>query len=114
MPKMFFAPLFLLDLAATLYLWGVIWTIQMAQYPLFARIGAASWADYHMVYTRSVTFVVLPAMVTELAASGLLALARPAWLSGLLLWAGLCLRRADLGRDIFCVRPAPRHAFPQL
>lgn len=88
MPRMFFAPLFLLDTAATLYMWGVIWTIQMAQYPLFARIGAASWADYHAVYTRSITFVVLPAMATELAASGLLALARPAWLSGPLLWAG--------------------------
>ena len=96
MPKMFFAPLFLLDLAATLYLWGVIWTVQLAQYPLFARIGAASWGDYHAVYTRSITAVVLPAMVTELAASGLMALAasgllalvRPAWLSPPLLWAG--------------------------
>ena len=88
MPKAFFAPLFLLDIAAALYLWGVIWTIQLAQYPLFARIGPAPWAEYHAAYTRSVTWVVLPAMVTELAASGLLALARPAWLSPPLLWAG--------------------------
>ncbi len=88
MPKVLFAPLFLLDIAATLYMWGVIWTIQMAQYPLFARIGAAQWVDYHSVYTRSITVVVLPAMVTELGTSGLLALARPAWLSPPLLWAG--------------------------
>lgn len=88
MPKVFFAPLFLLDVAATLFMWGVIWTIQMAQYPLFARIGAVQWAGYHSVYTRSITIVVLPAMVTELATSGLLALTRPAWLSLPLLWAG--------------------------
>ena len=88
MPKVFLAPLFLLDAAATLYMWGVIWTIQLAQYPLFARIGAVQWEDYHSVYTRSITFVVLPAMVTELGTSGLLALARPAWLSPPLLWAG--------------------------
>ncbi len=87
-PKTLFAPLFLLDIAATLYMWGVIWTIQVAQYPLFARIGAAEWGEYHSVYTRSITFVVLPAMVTELGTSGLLALARPHWLSPSLLWAG--------------------------
>lgn len=87
-PEIFFAPLFLLDIAATLYMWGVIWTIQVAQYPLFARIGTAQWGDYHTVYTRSITFVVLPAMVTELGTSGLLALFRPAWLSPSLLWTG--------------------------
>ena len=87
-PKTLFAPLFLLDLAATLYLWGVIWTIQLVHYPLFARVGAAQWADYHNAHTRLMTSVVLPAMVTELGTSGLLALVRPAWLSPSLLLAG--------------------------
>ncbi len=87
-PRALLAPLFLLDIAATLYMWGVIWTIQVAQYPLFARIGAAQWGEYHAVYTRSISFVVLLAMVTELGVSGLLALARPAWLSPGFLWAG--------------------------
>lgn len=87
-PRTLFAPLFLLDLAATLYLWGVIWTIQIVHYPLFARVGAAQWADYHNAHTRLMTIVVLPAMVTELGTSGLLALARPAWLSPSLLWTG--------------------------
>ncbi|MGI4788782.1 MAG: hypothetical protein ACRYFS_08020 [Janthinobacterium lividum] len=88
MPKAFFAPLFLLDVAATLYLWGVIWTVQLVHYPLFARVGAAQWADYHAAHTRLMTLVVLPAMVTELGTSGLLALTSPAWLSPPLLWAG--------------------------
>ena len=87
-PKSLLAPLFLLDLAATLYMWGVIWTIQVVHYPLFARVGAGEWAGYHSAHTRLITFIVLPAMVTELGTSGLLALTRPAWLSPPLLWAG--------------------------
>lgn len=88
MPKAVFAPLFLLDLASTLYLWGVIWTVQVVHYPLFARVGAEHWLEYHAAHTRLMTGVVLPAMVTEMGTSGLLALARPAWLSPGLLWAG--------------------------
>jgi len=88
MPRAFFASLFLLDLSATLYLWGVIWTVQLVHYPLFARVGAQNWADYHAAHTRLMTLVVLPAMVTELGCSGLLALARPPWLAPGLLWGG--------------------------
>ncbi len=87
-PKSLLAPLFLLDIAATLYMWGVIWTVQLVHYPLFARVGAQNWAEYHSAHTRLMTLVVLPAMVTELGASGLLALSRPSWLSPGLLWAG--------------------------
>ncbi len=105
MPKALFAPLFLLDTAATLYMWGVIWTIQMAQYPLFARIGAAQWGDYHAVYTRSITVVVLPAMVTELGTSGLLAFLRPAWLSPALLWAGFACAVLTWGVTFFVSVP---------
>ena len=91
MPPFLFSLCFLLDLAATLYLWGVIWTIQLVQYPLFARVGAAGWADFHAAHTRLMTLVVLPAMVTEMGTSGLLALGRPAWLSAPLLWLGFGL-----------------------
>ena len=87
-PKVFLAPLFLLDIASTLYLWGVIWTIQVVHYPLFARVGADHWAGYHAAHTRLMTYIVLLAMVTELGTSGLLALSRPPWLSPRLLWAG--------------------------
>ena len=91
MPKALFAPLFLLDLAATLYMWGVIWTVQLVHYPLFARVGVQNWEDYHTAHTRLMTLVVLPAMVTELGTSGLLALTRPSWLAPGLLWAGFAL-----------------------
>ena len=91
MLRAFFAPLFLLDLASTLYLWGVIWTVQIVHYPLFTRVGTASWADYHTAHTRRMTVVVLSAMVTELGCSGLLAFAHPSWLATGLLWVGFAL-----------------------
>ncbi len=96
LPPAFISPtllslLLLLDIAATLYIWGVIWTVQVIHYPLFARVGAAGWAAYHGAHTRQMTAVVPPTMVTELGASGLLALARPARLSPGLLWLGFAL-----------------------
>lgn len=105
MPKALFAPLFLLDSAATLYLWGVIWTVQLVHYPLFARVGAAHWAEYHAAHTRLMTLVVLPAMVTELGSSGLLALARPSWLSPPLLWAGFACAVLTWGVTFFVSVP---------
>ena len=91
LPPRVCAALFLVDIAAALYMVGVIWTVQLVHYPLFLRVGAAGWAAYHEAHTRQMTVVVLPAMVAELAASGLLALARPPWLSPGLLWLGFGL-----------------------
>ena len=91
LPTRVCAALFLSDVAAALYMMGVIWTVQLVHYPLFLRVGAADWAAYHDAHTRQMTYVVLPAMVAELAASGLLVLARPPWLSPGLLWLGFAL-----------------------
>ncbi len=105
MPPILLSLCFLLDLAATLYLWGVIWTVQLALYPLFARVGAVEWASYHAGHARLITCVVLPAMVTELGTSGLLALLRPAWLSSPLLWLGFALALGTWGVTFFVSVP---------
>ncbi len=105
MPKAFFAPLFLLDVAATLFMWGVIWTVQRVHYPLFARVGAENWAEYHNAHTRLMTLVVLPAMATELGTSSLLALTRPPWLSPPLLWAGFACAVLTWGVTFFVSVP---------
>lgn len=91
LPPRVCAVLFLVDITAALYMMGVIWTVQLVHYPLFLRVGAAGWAAYHDAHTRQMTAVVLPAMVAELGAAGLLALARPPWLSPGLLWLGFAL-----------------------
>jgi hypothetical protein len=81
----------LAHLAATLYLSGVIWTVQLAYYPLFARVGPDAWTRYHAGHTARMTWVVLVPMLVELGASGLLAAAPPAGVSQSLAGAGFGL-----------------------
>lgn len=54
-----------LHLAATLFLAGLIWSVQIVIYPLFARVGE-TFTDYHREYTERITWIVAPAMGAEL------------------------------------------------
>jgi len=58
--------IFLAHTGVTLYLVGVIWTIQILHYPLLANVGADNYAKYHNRHTSRITPVVAPAMVLEL------------------------------------------------
>ena len=62
--------------AATWALVGLIWTIQLVHYPLFAQVGREAFESYHRRHTTQITWVVAPLMFTELFTA--------AWL----LWAG--------------------------
>ena len=92
----------LVDLAATWFLVGLIWLIQVVQYPLFAAVGREGWTAYHAGHARLITLVVAPAMGVELiSAVALLAYrppAVPAWLvwTGVVAVAGLWLSTAFL------------------
>ena len=74
--------LFTFHNAATLALVGLIWTVQLAHYPLFAQVGRESFKAYHQRYTRQITWVVAPLMLTELTTAAWLVLAgaRDPWL----------------------------------
>ena len=72
--------------AATLFMTGVIWFVQIVHYPLFGRVGAAEFLVYEREHARRTGWVVGPAMVVEL----LFALALAAQGGGLA-WAGLAL-----------------------
>jgi len=78
----------LVCLAATLYMTGVIWTIQAVQYPLFALVGPAEFAAFHAAHSARITPVVFVAMSAELLSSLALLAARPAPVPGWLAWAG--------------------------
>jgi len=56
----------LVHAAATFALVGVIWTVQLAIYPLFERVGERAFAEYHDRYTQRMGVVVAPLMVLEL------------------------------------------------
>lgn len=66
--------------AATLLLTGLIWTVQLVHYPLFAQVAPEQWSRYHRSHSTRIGWLVLPLMAIEALAAALL-LAR-AWRSG--------------------------------
>lgn len=70
----------LVQAAATFGMTGVIWLVQLVQYPGFARVGAGEFGAYHAHHCRAIGLVVGPLMVLELTTALLLASAgAPAW-----------------------------------
>jgi hypothetical protein len=55
--------------AVTCALVGLIWTIQIVQYPLFDRVGREAFPTWHAAYTAAITWVVAPLMLAELASA---------------------------------------------
>ena len=55
----------LAHLAATLYMVGVIWFVQMVHYPLSTRVGTEGFAAYSESYSRLTIYVVGPPMFVE-------------------------------------------------
>lgn len=68
---------FLAHVAATLFMTGVIWFVQVVHYPLYAHVGNDSFPDYESNHTHRTTWVVAPAMFVEALTAILLCLARP-------------------------------------
>lgn len=56
----------LIHAAATLFMTGLIWFVQIVHYPLFARVGLQEFPSYEQAHTRRTSFVVGPVMVLEL------------------------------------------------
>lgn len=68
--------IFTLHLMLTCALIGLVWTVQVAVYPLFDRVGSDGFARWHEHYTTRIGLVVGPLMLAELGTG--------AWL----LWRG--------------------------
>lgn len=77
---------------STLAMTGVIWLVQLVQYPGFGRVGPAEFAAFHAHHCRSIGFVVGPLMLAELLTAALLAVvATPAWFWRVMLCALLVI-----------------------
>jgi hypothetical protein len=83
--------LLLAHAAATLFMVGVIWFVQVVHYPLFARVGTAAFAVYSGAHTRLTGLVVGTPMLVEAATAILLAIRTPQGVSVSLVWTGLIL-----------------------
>lgn len=94
--------------AATWFMAGVGWLVQVVQYPLFASVGRESFVEYHRLHSARITPVVFPAMAIELATSAWLLFSRPAGTSMALVVAGFALALATwLATALLAV---PRHS----
>lgn len=69
--------LLLLNLAATLFMTGLIWLVQLVHYPLFARVHPDAFPGYHAAHSQLITWIVAPVMLVELLTAGGLLLAQP-------------------------------------
>jgi hypothetical protein len=66
--------IFVIHISATIFLIGLIWTIQIVHYPLFKRVGTDGYATYQTEHMSRITYVVAPIMFIELATAIYLAL----------------------------------------
>lgn len=83
--------LLLTHLAATVYMVGVIWFVQVVHYPLFAAIASDKFTAYEQRHASLTTWVVFPPMLVEAATVVLMFWFRPDGLSVWQLWTGMAL-----------------------
>ena len=81
----------LAHLAATLYMVGVVWFVQVVHYPLFSRVGPEKFSLYSEAHSRLTTYVVGPPMLAEAATALLLVFRRPEGVPLAAALAGLAL-----------------------
>lgn len=77
--------------AATWAMVGLIWMVQLVQYPGFAHVGGNEFVRFHEHHSRRISRPVAFLMGTELLTGLALLLDRPANLSTTSLWFGLSL-----------------------
>ncbi|MCA8986883.1 MAG: hypothetical protein KDA78_04545 [Planctomycetaceae bacterium] len=56
----------ILQVFSTFAMTGLIWLVQVVQYPLLGRVGQESFSAYHTGHMQRITFVVGPFMLCEL------------------------------------------------
>lgn len=83
--------LLLIHAAATWFMVGIIWFVQIVHYPLFDHLAGDVAASYAYEHQRRTGWVVGPVMLIEMAAAVLLGLFRPPGVGLPLAIAGLAL-----------------------
>lgn len=66
--------LLLANTAATLFMTGLIWCIQILHYPMLARFPRDSFVDCARDHARRISIIVIPVMLSELVVALLLPL----------------------------------------
>ncbi|MEM6562301.1 MAG: hypothetical protein AAF656_11925, partial [Planctomycetota bacterium] len=79
----------LINVAATWFLVGLIWMVQVVHYAQFDGVGAEGWGAYHARHSRNITLIVGPAMLVELVSAVALIWLVPKGVPTWTVWAGL-------------------------
>ena len=82
---------FISQIAATFLMTGVIWVIQIVQYPFFSSVSSENFPKYHQGYTFWITPIVAPPMIVELITSIFIIFYPPVNIDSKLFWLGLFL-----------------------
>ena len=83
--------LFLVHVASTLFLAGLIWTIQVVHYPLFANVGESGYAAYQTSHMSRITYIVAPVMLAELGTAIYFAFVNYEPIDAKFFWLGFAL-----------------------
>lgn len=94
-------------LAATLFMCGVIWFVQLVHYPLLSMVPVESAASTAVEHQRRTAWVVGPAMAVEGVTTLVVFFDRPAGVAWWLPWVGGALLTVALGSTILL--SVPRH-----
>lgn len=97
--------LFLAHLAATLYMTGLVWFVQIVHYPLFRLVGENRFVAFEKQHTWRTGLVVGPPMVLELLTALALLWQRPAALGVFEVWLGAVLLGVIWASTIFVQMP---------
>jgi hypothetical protein len=90
-PTLFIKGMFLLHIAAALFMLGLIWFVQVVHYPLMGKVGLSGFTHYAQQHAALTTLVVAPVMLIEALTGLLLACYPPRGTAPQLWWAGLAL-----------------------
>lgn len=85
------AALLLTHAAATLFMVGLIWMVQIVHYPLMRNVGSDSFQTYAIQHQARITWIVLPVMTVELLTAFVLVWKAGPHISPALSWFGLVL-----------------------
>ncbi len=99
--------LLLIQLAATLFMVGVIWFVQVVHYPLFDRADRTDFPAFAAEHQRLTGYVVGPPMLLELATALLLLAYRPHTVPAWQPWLGIALLAVAWGSTVLA--QVPRH-----
>lgn len=83
--------IFLAHVAATLFMCGVIWFVQVVHYPLFEQVSTTQFKGYEATHRNAIFWVVVPPMFIEGLTAVLLLWQRPQGITPKYPWIGLVL-----------------------